>query len=295
MLRRASWGRTRRVAGSPIPRSTVSAISGRASPIGYRADAAIHLSAARSGDRRDRGQPLEQRMDYRPRSAAARIAALGGGSGTRPHRATTARADGAGVLQSVRADGPITGARCAMARPRSRDLAVTGGWGSAANDRRAFGVDCAPSPASAPSATAYQLLSDGTPLARGPTHRRSPAAPRRESRRRRTAANVRELARIGGLDRFGQRPRPLVLFGPEDRQLDPLLNLPIHRRSRPRLAGSAVASARMTSGACSPLAPCTVITRTASSGADGSRTISTSPRSNQSRKRCSEGIATRSN
>ena len=62
------------------------------------------------------------------------------------------------------------------------------------------------------------------------------------------------------------------------------------RRAAPR-SGSTVASARITSGACSPLAPCTVITRTASSGADGSRLISTSPRSNQSRKRCSDGVA----
>ncbi|MFD2498862.1 hypothetical protein ACFSTI_08395 [Rhizorhabdus histidinilytica] len=66
------------------------------------------------------------------------------------------------------------------------------------------------------------------------------------------------------------------------------------RRSGLR-SGSAVASARMTSGASSPFDPWTVITRTASSGAEGSRVISTSPRSNQSRKRWSVAVAVPSN
>ena len=57
----------------------------------------------------------------------------------------------------------------------------------------------------------------------------------------------------------------------------------------PSLAGSAVASARITTGASRPLAPWTVITRTALAGADGSRLISTSPRANQARKRSSDG------
>ena len=59
----------------------------------------------------------------------------------------------------------------------------------------------------------------------------------------------------------------------------------------PTLAGSWVASASTTSGASSPLAPWTVITRTALDGADGSRFTSTSPWPNQARKRSSEAIS----
>ena len=53
---------------------------------------------------------------------------------------------------------------------------------------------------------------------------------------------------------------------------------PASAQRRRACAGSAVASARITNGASRPLAPCTVITRTALAGADGSRLISTSPR-----------------
>ena len=65
----------------------------------------------------------------------------------------------------------------------------------------------------------------------------------------------------------------------------------IVRDTPPSLDGSAVASARITIGASSPLAPCTVITRTAFIGVDGSRLISTSPRENQAMKRSSEAIS----
>jgi hypothetical protein len=52
----------------------------------------------------------------------------------------------------------------------------------------------------------------------------------------------------------------------------------IVRSSRRASPGSAQASARITTGASRPLAPCTVITRTASSGADGSRDLDVAAR-----------------
>ena len=67
------------------------------------------------------------------------------------------------------------------------------------------------------------------------------------------------------------------------------------RRKNAAYARSAVASARITTGASSPLAPCTVITRTSLAPWPGSRWTSTVPRENQARKRSSDAISLRSN
>ena len=135
------------------------------------------------------------------------------------------------------------------------------------------------------------------PVARAPARRRHRAAPRRGSARRRAAANA-PRGRAGRCSSTCARSGSASssLLRPEDRHSGA-----VHRRARPSArraparSGSAQASARIRTGDCSPLAPCTVITRTASSGAEGSRTISTSPRANQSRKACSEASALLSN
>ncbi len=117
-----------------------------------------------------------------------------------------------------------------------------------------------------------------------------PAGPRPGSARRRAAgcappsaaspparavccAAAQRSSRRG--DQIGTARRVAGSVGPEDR--------------RPRSGGSAVVSGRITSGACNPLAPCTVITRTRLPAASASRFTSAPERRSQCRNPCSDG------
>ena len=105
-----------------------------------------------------------------------------------------------------------------------------------------------------------------------------------------------EVARLLVGEQLVEREHALGLARAEQRRLPaPGTGNPSVRATPPILAGSAVASAMITNGASRPLAPCTVITRTAWAGADGSRWTSTSPRPNQARKRSNDGVSLRSN
>ena len=278
-----------------------SSISARAQPRHRRRRPNVRASgrparAARS--RRDAGQPLEQGVEQpaalggrAQRGAGRRIGDIvlaerrraRAGAAAAPRRARAGAARRAGALRRSAALGRRLGRRLRARRSASR------------GPRAASPPSRAPSPATRILDRAIPArLGRAVAVARRRARRRHRAAPRRGSARRRAAANAPR-------GRAGPAARPATRSGSASSSFLGRKTGTASRRPRaqrgdagcrgPARSGSAQASARITTGDCRPLAPCTVITRTASSGAEGSRTISTSPRANQSRKACSEAAA----
>ena len=192
--------------------------------IGHAADRspASDRPPPRAGRAATAGRRSNSAWISRPRSAAgAHRRRSAADRRRRPRRATRARAGAAGVPRSALAGAPNPAEShrraCSTWLPRR---AATGGCGIDAGERppRRPAIGAAPSAVSAASAAAYQLSCAGSPLAAARARRRSPAAPRRASPRRRTAANApRARAASAVVDRLGQRPDRCSLRGAEDR------------------------------------------------------------------------------
>ena len=151
-----------------------------------RAAASLTLPLSRSqrsaASRRRSGATAGRRWNRawssRPRSAAARVAALGGGSAT----ASSPKAEGAsghggrcscGAGSRVQAGSAATGSAAASASPRAAT-------GSPPANTRSPGPSATSSASIARAATACQLSGGGTPLARTPS---APAITSRSSAR----------------------------------------------------------------------------------------------------------------
>ena len=144
----------------------------------------------------------------------------------------------------------------------------------------------------------------------GTSSRRRPSAPRdpaidqpvRGARHapRRAAGGTRPRPRVHGARARGRDRRDVVGLPPRPDQRVPARPAPHSRPATPSRRGSrgpfggVVVSARITIGASSPLAPCTVITRTSSRAMSMSRFTCVSPARSQATKPCSVGASCRS-
>ncbi len=218
------------------------------------------LHALRPARRQPAGR---RRFGRRRRRRASRAPPRPSAAGRRRREPAVAR---------LRPAGPCGAARCRMRRHPSRPN------GSA--PRRAESKPRAHQPVPA--------LSSGPP--RAAASRTPPAGPRPGSAPRR-AAGCAPPSAAAAPRRAAAAPaaQRTSLRGAQSGTSRPVAGSVAHRIG-PSSGGSAVVSGRITSGACKPLAPCTVITRTSAARAPpASRFTSAPDRRSQCRKPCNDG------